>query len=195
MSHHPPMEAMVKLAMSAKVKGSGNEIDRVRKLQHQACAFIGSAALLLQKQGLDHWLEVSAEAKPSRHYLRGWQLSWDEASQKLRAMVGKSPKLQAMIESKAATRVEVMAVLASVCQLEATEQSDGSVQRKLDSQPWLASPMVLPKCDTAHIVEGLLRSLPCNVSQHASMKQWCEGATCILGLFCLDSASANLSTL
>ena len=39
MSHHPPMEAMVKLAMSAKVKGSGSEIDRVRKLQHQACAF------------------------------------------------------------------------------------------------------------------------------------------------------------
>lgn len=196
LNHHPPMEAMVRLAISSKVTGSGGDLDRVRRLQHHAYALVGSSALYLQEQGVERWLEeATGHAEGGKHFIRGWTLSWDEASQKLRALAGRSEKLKEVIETRSQSRVDVMATLASVCQMRAEVGVDGHVKRCLDTQPWLCQPLVLERTDAAHLIEGLLRVVPCNLSDKAARKNWCTNALAVIGTFCFDSASSNLLTM
>ena len=191
--HQVPMEAMVRLAVSSKVRGSGSSIDRVRRLQTAAFGLVGSSALRLQKEGLSCWLDRSRDGVAT-HFLRGFQVSWDEASQKLRALVDRMPGCKDNDIMKSQSSVQIMAVLASVCQLE-TQVDGESVLRRFDYQPWVGRPLILQKTSHAFILEGLLRTCPIDLSDREAMKAWSAHASCTVGIFCFDSASSNLVTM
>ena len=190
----------MRLAVSPPIRGTGSNVDRIRKLQQRAYTLVGSAALRLQSEGFNRWLDRSdlfCRHQPPgsiKFVLRGWQVSWGEASQKMRAFLAKDPKLQGMVESRAQSRVEVMAVLAAVCQMQVTI-AGGVVQRQFDSQPWLAAPMMLEGTTAAAVKEGLLRACPCDLSSHDSIRKWCRASCCTIGLFAFDSASGNLKAM
>ena len=51
-----PLDCLVRLAVSARVRGSGTAVDRTRRLQQRAAALTGSAMLEQQKRGWEEWL-------------------------------------------------------------------------------------------------------------------------------------------
>ena len=109
----PDVGALSRFAMSPRVRGSGSAVDRVRLHQNIGAFLMASAALERQRAGLDAW---SANRAACQHYLRGCTAMWDEASQRLQALMGADNARFVSERGRAQTAVQVMVVLASVAE-------------------------------------------------------------------------------
>ena len=177
-----PIGAISRLAFSPKIRGSGREIDRVRKLQQFGCALVGSAALQRQSHGLR--LMCSKELPP--HSLRGCAFMFDEATQKARGLLS---KLKGMDTSQMRSQklVEFMVVLSSVL--------TASIDGQWAWQPWLCAPVVMDSTKAVHLWSGLNKVLPIDFDSTDSIAAFCKGVDIALVTACTDFASSNISCL
>jgi hypothetical protein len=196
--HAIPMLAMCRLAVSPKVTGSGSSVDRIRKLQHSAYALVAHSTLALQKQGHCAWVEATSNrasaADADEHFVRGMSFMWDEAGQKMRAMVEKKLAHVNDDASRAQSRVEVMVMLGDVCQLKAMLVGD-AYHRSTESQPWIMAPQVVGGTGHLYILEGLARSLPVQLESEESINTWAQGVLACVASACFDSASGNIAAM
>lgn len=194
-----PLLAMCKLAVSAKVRGSGAVIDKVRRLQHLSSAMLGASALHLQEQGLQAWLRRAIPAGSTSHRVVGFALMWDEAEQKMKALLAKIAELKALSQTKehapaTQTTVNVMVCLASVHNMTVDVDGEGHVSREYQWQPWLAAPLFLTSKNKDCILEGFARSMPVNVMKPEEASTWCRGPNnFFVATFCFDFAPSNLA--
>lgn len=196
-----PLLAMCKLAVSAKVRGSGPVVDKVRRLQHISSAMLGASALHLQETGLRAWLLNNPPASDGFHRVLGFSMMWDEAEQKLKALLTKVGDLRATSTTakrgpSTQTAVNVMACLGSVHQTTAQVDEHGFVDRKLQWQPRLAAPLFLTSTNKDSILEGLARSMPVDLTNTSEADKWCDRPnTFAVATLCFDFASSNVAAL
>lgn len=161
-------QALLRLALSPKVRGTGPAVDRVRAAQQTGFALVATAALHAQESGLLQWLdapaaprgheggdESQAPAVPRGHEradaaVRGITAMWDEASQRARAL------LRGRHVSRAQSTVEVLVMLGALHDV--TVDADG-VERWA-WQPWLAPPILLHSTQHRVLSDALDSCMP-----------------------------------
>lgn len=198
----PPLEAMCRLAVSPKIRGSGYLVTRVRKLQHVSCSLLGSAALAMQRKGLEQWLEARSPMGDSGgHRVLGFSAMWDEATQKVRALLTKVKELSSPTAggntAAGQTTVSVMVVMGTVHQLTSAEYThDGvrQVERSFVWQPWLAAPLFLSNTSHPFLLEGLGRALPANLMAPNSLDVCLSNGTVFVVSLTFDFASSNVAS-
>ena len=175
-----PMHALMRLALSPRVRGSGSSVDRVRLYQNVATALLARAALDRQSDGYDLW--TSPERTHREGDMRGFVGMWDEASQKARSLFGVGP-------NKGQKVVEVFVLLASIFQCRL--RNDGS--DSYEWQPWLAPPLCVP--DTKHltVLAALEQALPFCFSDPDTLLEFGRGVDIALLCFTFDMAASNVA--
>lgn len=191
-----PISAMSRLAVSPKVRGSGSAVEKVRRLQNLSCALVATSALRLQRLGLDRWLR-SGPAPGTQLRVIGFSLSWDEASQKLRALLEHAgcdkSSAMATLQPTSQKDVQVMVVLGTM-HLSFIKSRAGHTEVLSEWQPWLAAPMFLSSTGAQHILEGLARAGPVDMTDPEVLKEWVRRQKdIILGTYCFDFASSNVA--
>ncbi len=174
-----PLHALLRLALSPKVRGSGQEIDRVRFAQQCGFALVAHTALSCQKAGLEKWLLASTQDLTS---IRAFACMWDEASQRTRA------RLRNVLTSKAQTVADIFVMLASVFEVRGGED-------ELDQwiwEAWISPPMLL--CNVKHrtVLEALDRCMPFAFKDKETLLRFGKGARAALLSFCFDYVSSNV---
>lgn len=193
------LPAMTKLAVSPKVKGSGAAIERVRRLQNVSCALLSAAALKLQRAGLERWLVAPPKAEVV-HRVLGFSAMWDEASQKLKALLttvrGMKMKEHVASNMSAPKEVQVMCVLGSVHHVQLRAGPSETPELVGQWQPWLAPPLFLTSTAHKYLIEGLARVLPVDLTDIAKVNRWTSGekSRCVVVTLCFDFASSNVAT-
>ena len=182
-----PMEAVVQLAMSPRIRGSGPAVECTRSLQNLAVALVGHTALKRQRHGLEQWLSRQAQ-NPAvdgnvDDVMRGFTCMWDEASQQAKA-------LRADTFSNAPRHVQVMMTLAALYQVNTTASG---CDEHWQWQPWMCPPMWLAETKHQFLLLGLLQVLPYKWSDFASMAELCSGSLITIICMCFDFASSNVT--
>ena len=173
-----PIESLMILALSPRVRGSGRSIDRVRGTQSLAVALVARAALARQAEGLLQWLDPDC---CSAGDMRGFSGMWDEATQRSRALLRG-------LRSSAQALIEVFVLLGSVF-----SAREGQCGTRLQWQPWLSAPRLLNDVKQASIMSALDSSLPFQFRDQGSLLRFGQGVCLCILSFCFDMASANVA--
>ncbi len=193
-----PMVASAALAFSPKIRGSGSCIEKCRRLQNRAVALVGKCVVDRQAYGLNRWLEMGLKATESMR-VRGVCAMWDEATQKLRALLLDRAQRESLASATLAASkktAQVMVTLSAVAELAlAAELVDGKVERCFFCQPWIAGPLFLPSTKAAFVLDGVLRNLPIKIAERESVEKWGKETEFILIVLCFDGASGNIAAL
>ena len=176
-----PHEAIVQLAMAARLKGSGPAVEQSRSLQNQAVALVGHTALKKQTKGLQEWLSRMAALEPPGDIMRGFTMMWDEAAQKTRS-------IRPLTFSNSVRVVQVQVCLAAIYQVEAS-----AAVEKWQWQPWLCPPLFLADTRHASLLASFEKVLPFQWWDPASMAAFGEGASCTIFCLAFDMASSNVA--
>ena len=177
-----PCVALVRLVLSAKIRGSGSAIERARTLQRRGAAMLGSSALVLQQEGLARWLRQPRGPSES-HRIRAASLMWDEASQMMKGLVAADRATSSQLAT------EVMVTLAQVCSLSCmvARHADGTiseVHRRFERQPWLTVPRFVESTAAKFWLTGLLLSSPVPLDDTSKTLEWCADVDLCIVFFC-----------
>ena len=187
-------EIMVRLAVSSRIRGSGPSVDRARKLQTISTAVVGKVILTRQSWGVERWLQRSELA--TRKKVLGFSAMWDEASQRLRALIERIPgeACSALNSPSLVTKsqkvIEVMVTLWNIYQARLGETCGGA---NIEWQPFICKPMFLASTGHEFILAGLFDVLPLNLPDSVAARDWCSNAEAVVVCLCFDSASSNFS--
>lgn len=124
---------------------------------------------------------------------------WDEASQKLKALlasVGGPESAGAQRPTMSAPKeAQVLVATSIVHMMEASHpDANGDIVRQSQWQPWLAPPMFMLGTTRGHLVEGLRRILPIDLSEKESLCEWAgQVSGKIVVTLRFDYASSNVS--
>lgn len=196
---HLDIDAMSRLAVSPRIRGSGPAVEKVRRLQNLSCALLGKAAMHLQTAGLRGWLQ-SPPKPDTLHRVIGFSAMWDEASQKIKGLLSKasnfdpsSTTLRKMTSPKA---VQVLVTLGTVHMLEARTGQGEQLVRTAIWMPWLAPPLFLPSTSSADVIEGLRRTLPADLTDPESIGTWHQSPQDkVVVTLCFDFAASNVAAM
>lgn len=179
-----PMESIMQLSVSPRVRGSGAAVEQARSLQNLSVAIVGKTALERQKQGLVYWLGRRAQRDLGENgsIMRGMAAMWDEASQRSSAPNRKN-------FSNAPRFVQVMVTLSAIYNIESCGR-----QEKWDWQPWFCAPMFMTETKHQCLLQGLARTLPFVWSDPKSLAAFASSSSfTFLGLV-FDMASSNVAS-
>lgn len=186
------LESLMRLAVSARARGTGPGVDRVRRLQHRGAALLGSMALERQRHGLDLWVAARSR-EPLVFTVRGFSVLWDEASQRARTLLQSKPP-PGTIVCKGQNVVEVLVVLGSVFEMRVRENR-GQRVASIEQQPWLCPPLFISGTDAETLTAGLSQVLPVDPRDKDSMGKWCSHVDVVLMVMMFDGASGNIKAV
>lgn len=193
------MKAMCRLAVSPRVRGSGAAVEKLRKLQATSCALLSNATLKNQRAGLAAWLESRCRPGVS-HRVLGFASMWDEASQKLKAMLTTASGSNSVgtanaFQTSGRPRMSKSCARSAACaRWRLGRQEDGSLIREARWQPWISPPRFMAGTSHKFLIEALGRSLPVDLSAEGALGPWVQKQTdhCVITL-CFDFASSNVA--
>lgn len=189
-------EAMLRLSMSHVVRGSGALVEKVRRLQNLSVALVAHSALGLQKQGLQLWLQRPAR-KSFDHRVFGVAIMWGEASQQLKPLLSRLQRLRggSATPCHAPKDVQIMVVMGCAHLMEAHVDEAGGMKRDFQWQPWLAPPLFLEAATKPHLVEGLARTMPFDLTDLRDAGPLFEdGKTIVVVSLTFDYAASNVAS-
>jgi hypothetical protein len=175
-------QALLSLALSPKVRGSGPAVDRARSAQQAGLALVATTVLGAQDKGLWRWIGDGDENGAADSDVRGYSAMWDEASQRARAL------LQGPHVARAQSTVEVFVMLSA---LHAVTVSDGIEHWAW--QPWLAPPMLLQSTQHRALLDALDSCMPFAFSDKETFVRFGQGVKASILSFNFDYASSNVS--
>ena len=183
LSHH--MGALVRLAVSPRLKGSGPAVESARNLQNVSVALVARTILGRQRLGLGRWLDAAAAQQAERQdfeCLRGFTGMWDEASQRARS-------LSSTLRSDAPKDVQVMVMLAALFSV----LVDGASREVWQWQPWVCAPLFLAETKHKFLLHGLSTAFPFNMMDVESMRTFSQGAFATIICLGFDFATSNVA--
>lgn len=192
-----PLEAMCRLSVSPRIRGSGAVVERVRKMQNVSVALVGSAALEMQRAGFDKWVVQASAPAAGEHRVLGMSIMWDEATQNTKAVLTKMQELPGNTAMSRAgnsqTVVQVMVTLGTVHEMTASVLETGQVERRSEWQPWVAAPQFVTSTGHAYLLKALSRSMPVALGSPRDVEEFLRcGEEPFVASMCFDFAASNV---
>lgn len=182
-----PLHLLGRLALSPKARGSGPSADRVRKMQNIATALMAKACLMRQADGFAMWCDDEGSTED----VRGVVCMWDEASQKMKGLLGQAWANKSKQAFRSQMVVEFMVALCSVVQGRALQ--DGGTAWAW--QPYIAPPLAMPSTKHGVIMEALDMAMPVQLSDVDSLQHFAKNVGVALVVLTFDGASSNLKSV
>ena len=176
--------SMIRTALSPAVRGQGAAVERCRRLQHHGQALLSDFVLASQDAALEQWKGTVNGA-----LVRGVNILWDEASQRLRGIFD---VVSASGESSQQKVLHVLVAQTSVFQTHGIMVPSGEGIYRIENQPWLAGPAFLRSVKHGEVLEGLRRCSPVALHDRRSVADIGRGAEMAVLTLSFDAGSSNL---